>query len=182
MLSHVRDVVFPWLKSDLAAKGELFAQAMKDAVFIIPKGSLMTEIITPSISSTNSSKRKHRKDKPSMISRVLVRNTALRNCECREERPVPYASTIIQMMAAMLNPKLGETVCDPAGGTAGFLLAAYQQVLADNTSPQYRTTDRFGLIHGTRGDKITDSQHWDILKTILSLDLILTPPWFDSAS
>ena len=44
MLVHVRDVVFPWLKSDLAAKGDLFAQAMKDAVFIIPKGSLMVEM------------------------------------------------------------------------------------------------------------------------------------------
>ena len=68
------------------------------------------------------------------------------------------------MMATMLNPQLGETVCDPAGGTAGFLLAAYQQVLADNTSPQYRTTDRFGLTHGTRGDKITNDQHWDVLR------------------
>ena len=46
MLAHVRDVVFPWLKSDLAAKGELFAQAMKDAVFIIPKGSLMVEMVS----------------------------------------------------------------------------------------------------------------------------------------
>ena len=55
----------------------------------------------------------------------------------------------------MLNPKLGETVCDPAGGTAGFLLAAYQQVLAANTSEAHRSTDRFGLVHGTRGDKIT---------------------------
>ncbi|MEC7168646.1 MAG: type I restriction-modification system subunit M N-terminal domain-containing protein, partial [Candidatus Thermoplasmatota archaeon] len=44
MLIHVRDVVFPWLKSDLASKGDLFAQAMKDAVFIIPKGSLMVEM------------------------------------------------------------------------------------------------------------------------------------------
>ena len=33
MLGHVRDVVFPWLKSDLAAKGELFAEAMKDHFF-----------------------------------------------------------------------------------------------------------------------------------------------------
>ena len=37
---------------------------------------------------------------------------------------------IIQMMATMLDPQLGETVCDPSGGTAGFLLAAYQQVLS----------------------------------------------------
>ena len=44
MLVHVRDVVFPWLKSDLAAKGDLFARAMKDAVFLIPKGSLMVEM------------------------------------------------------------------------------------------------------------------------------------------
>ena len=32
MLAHISGVVFPWLKGELAAKGDLFAQAMKDAV------------------------------------------------------------------------------------------------------------------------------------------------------
>ena len=71
---------------------------------------------------------------------------------------------IIQMMAKMLDPKIGETVCDPAGGTAGFLLAAYQQVLSSNTSPSLKTVDRFGIEHGTRGDKITSETQWNLIK------------------
>ena len=46
MLGHVRDVVFPWMKTEVAAQGDLFAQAMGDAVFIIPKGSLMVEMVS----------------------------------------------------------------------------------------------------------------------------------------
>ena len=68
------------------------------------------------------------------------------------------------MMAKMLDPKIGETVCDPAGGTAGFLLAAYQQVLSSNTSPSLKTVDRFGIEHGTRGDKITSETQWNLIK------------------
>ena len=67
-------------------------------------------------------------------------------------------------MATIIEPKLGETVCDPAGGTAGFLLAAYHQVLAANTSDAHCSTDRFGIVHGTRGDKITSEQHWNVLR------------------
>lgn len=45
MLAHVRDVVFPWIKDDLGSKGDLFAAAMKDAVFIVPNGRLMVEMV-----------------------------------------------------------------------------------------------------------------------------------------
>ena len=41
MLVHVRD---PWIKKDVGEKGDLFAKAMKDAVFIIPNGRLMVEM------------------------------------------------------------------------------------------------------------------------------------------
>jgi len=165
MLGHVREIVFPWLKSDLAAKGELFAKAMKDAVFIIPKGSLMTEIVSTidklyELIEKETQKGQAFHDVQGDLYETLLSEIASagKNGQFRTPRH------IIQMMAAMLNPQLRETVCDPAGGTAGFLLAAYQHVLANNTSPQYQTTDRFGLTHGTRGDKITDGQLWDTLK------------------
>ena len=45
MLVHVRDVVFPWIKEDIGAQGDLFAEAMKDAVFLIPNSRLIIEMV-----------------------------------------------------------------------------------------------------------------------------------------
>ena len=165
MLEHVSRVVFPWLKSDIAAKGDLFAIAMKDAVFQIPKGSLMVEMVSTIdriyelIEKEQQSGQSFNDLQGDIYEEFLSEiATAGKNGQFRTPRH------IIQMMAAMLDPKIGETVCDPAGGTAGFLLASYRQVLASNTSDAYLTTDRFGITHGTRGDKITNEDHWKFLQ------------------
>ena len=44
MLEHVRDNVFPFIKG-LEGEGGNFAQYMQDAVFIIPKASLLVEAV-----------------------------------------------------------------------------------------------------------------------------------------
>ena len=36
---------------------------------------------------------------------------------------------LIQAMVDCINPQMGETVCDPACGTGGFLLAAYDTII-----------------------------------------------------
>lgn len=41
---------------------------------------------------------------------------------------------IIAMVVALVNPKPGMRICDPACGTAGFLIAAYNHILRENTS------------------------------------------------
>ncbi len=46
MLMHVRDVVFPFIKNIHDGEKTLFAQHMKDAVFMIPKPSLLQEAVT----------------------------------------------------------------------------------------------------------------------------------------
>jgi type I restriction enzyme M protein len=42
---------------------------------------------------------------------------------------------IIRAIVEMIDPKIGETVYDPAAGTAGFLVAAYNQIRLANSSP-----------------------------------------------
>ena len=165
MLAHVRDVVFPWIKDDLGSKGDLFAAAMKDAVFIVPNGRLMVEMVNTidaiyALIAKEEEKGQSFHDVQGDIYEEFLSEIASagKNGQFRTPRH------IIQMIATMLNPQLGDTVCDPAGGTAGFLLAAYQQVLVANTSPQHLSVDRFGITHGTRGDKITNDQHWDVLR------------------
>ncbi|OAI03581.1 restriction endonuclease subunit S [Methylomonas methanica] len=42
---------------------------------------------------------------------------------------------IIRSIVEIIDPKIGETVYDPAAGTAGFLVAAYNHIRLDNSSP-----------------------------------------------
>ena len=41
---------------------------------------------------------------------------------------------IIDMIVQLVDPQAGERICDPAAGTAGFLLAANDHILRNNTS------------------------------------------------
>ena len=47
---------------------------------------------------------------------------------------------IIDFIVAVIDPKKGETVLDPACGTAGFLISSYKHILAANTDPQGDST------------------------------------------
>jgi len=42
---------------------------------------------------------------------------------------------IIRAIAEIIDPKIGETIYDPAAGTAGFLVAAYNHIRLANSSP-----------------------------------------------
>ena len=43
---------------------------------------------------------------------------------------------IIRAIVEMIDPKIGETVYDPAAGTAGFLVAVYNHMRLANSSPR----------------------------------------------
>lgn len=64
---------------------------------------------------------------------------------------------IIKMMVEMLDPKFGIKICDPACGTAGFLVASYEHILRNNTSKELIRDGNFA------GDKLNENQ-WNILR------------------
>lgn len=68
------------------------------------------------------------------------------------------ARHIIRAMTKIIDPQLGETIYDPAAGTAGFLVAAYNHILLQNTSPgNVREVDLDGKIqHRGNGDKLSE--------------------------
>jgi len=68
------------------------------------------------------------------------------------------------MIVALVDPKLGEEVCDPACGTGGFLLGAYQHILTQHTSEALRQADESGMVRGLVGDRLTDPRQWQALK------------------
>ncbi|MCK4920232.1 MAG: N-6 DNA methylase, partial [Bacteroidales bacterium] len=71
---------------------------------------------------------------------------------------------IIQMMVELGNPNLGEKIGDPACGTGGFLLAAYQNILTQYTSEERKFTDENGFLKGTHADKLSNEKLWKQLK------------------
>ena len=42
---------------------------------------------------------------------------------------------IIDLITALVNPQPGQRICDPACGTAGFLISAFTHILRENTKP-----------------------------------------------
>ena len=68
---------------------------------------------------------------------------------------------IIRYMVAMVNPKIGETVFDPACGSGGFLLAAYEWIKLQNSD--HKLIEEYNNIKRGPGDKLSKKQ-WDFLQ------------------
>lgn len=67
---------------------------------------------------------------------------------------------IIRRIVEIIDPKIGETIYDPAAGTAGFLVAAYNHIRLDNSSPsaiQETEIDGKIQIRGL-GDQLSSAQ------------------------
>ena len=56
--------------------------------------------------------------------------------------------SLIQAMVDVAQPKIGETVCDPACGTGGFLLAAYDYMKNQSQDKEKRDFLRDKALHG----------------------------------
>lgn len=157
MLTHVRDKVFPFIKKLNTDTDNSFSKQMKDAVFIIPKPSLLVQAVE---TIEKLKIQEQNQDTQGDIYEYLLSElqTSGKNGQFRTPRH------IIKMMAALVNPKLGQTVLDPACGTGGFLIGAYQYMLKQHTSSKLITVDEDGSEHGLVGDKITDPKIWKHLK------------------
>jgi type I restriction enzyme M protein len=64
---------------------------------------------------------------------------------------------IIDMMVTLVNPQPGQLICDPACGTAGFLISAFNHILRRHTKP---ADLRRGIIDGT----LLKSAQWKFLE------------------
>lgn len=73
---------------------------------------------------------------------------------------------IIRAIVDLVDPKIGETVYDPAAGTAGFLVAAYEHIRLANSSPSGReVADLEGkTFERGYGDRLNQAQ-WRVLQT-----------------
>lgn len=155
-LKNVKEKVFPALK--LIGSGESsFAIQMENAEFKINKANMLLEVCKE-IDAMQISQYNH--DVQGDVYEYLLGylNIAGRNGQFRTPRH------IIRMMVQMIDPKVNERICDPAAGTCGFLVNAYQYVLENNTSKEILTYDEEGLPHNLMGD-LLDKRSEEFLQT-----------------
>lgn len=73
---------------------------------------------------------------------------------------------IIRMIVQLVNPKIGETILDPALGTGGFLIGAYEWIKLQNSDPANITERPNGngqVVKRGYGDRLNKTQ-WDFLR------------------
>lgn len=164
MLKHVQMKVFPYVKQ-VNGRNTVFTSHMEDAVFIIPKASLLVEAVSiidklyKEIESGMREGQIFHDTQGDMYEFLLAEIAAAgKNGQFRTPRH------IIQMMCELVDPKIPEVVCDPACGTGGFLLGAYQHILTQYTSKNNLHKDENGFMRGTLADKLTDERLWKQLK------------------
>jgi len=150
MLEHVRDNVFPFLRKLNGGKKSVYSKYMKDASFTIPTASLLAEAVK--IINDMHIKEQNRDVQGDLYEYLLGQlQTSGKNGQFRTPRH------IVKMMIEILDPKYGDKICDPACGTAGFLVASYEHILRNNTSKELLRAGNFA------GDRL-DENRWEVLR------------------
>src|SRR5690606_17976686 len=127
-----------------------FTKHMANAVFIMPKASLLVsainivEEIFKEIEKDATEGGHAFQDIQGDVYEMLLSEiaTAGKNGQFRTPRH------IIKLMAELVEPELGNRIADPACGTGGFLLGAYQYILTDlvrKKEPQKLEKDEDGF-------------------------------------
>src|SRR5690554_2280613 len=110
--------VFDHMK-ELGAKAGVFAQYMKGATFMIPTPRLLDQVVQ----MVDLIRMDDRDTKGDLYEYLLSKiSSAGTNGQFRTPRH------IIRMMVDMVDPQKGDTICDPAAGTSGFLVTAGEYI------------------------------------------------------
>ena len=141
MLEIVRDKVFPKIKT-LHDQGS-FAEHMKDAIFGVPSAKLLDQVVQL-LSAINMDDKDTKGDLYEYLLSKLQQSGV--NGQFRTPR------NLIQMMVELMQPKPGDTICDPSSGTCGFLMATAEYINQHHpkelTRPEHRTHYNSNLFTG----------------------------------
>jgi len=161
MLQHVQQRVFPFIKT-LSGEVSAFSRHMANAVFSIPSSNLLQRAVSDIDDIYLEIEREGREGGHlfqdvlgDIYERLLNElSSAGRNGQFRTPRH------IIKLLTELVNPKLGDRICDPACGTGGFLLDAYQYIVTQLSRQQDAADtswvpDADGFIRSCRGEVLT---------------------------
>ncbi len=127
MYRIVGERVFPFLRS-LGGDGSTYSHHMRDARFTIPTPALLARVVD----MLGDLPMEGRDTKGDLYEYMLSKiATAGQNGQFRTPRH------IIALMVEMTRPQPNDEICDPACGTAGFLVAAGEHVLREYPHVQH---------------------------------------------
>lgn len=115
---------FNFIKNVHADKNSAFSRYMNDAVFSIPTPSKLAQVISKLEDIYETSSHVKETDVKGDIYEYLLSKLSQQGTNGQFRTP----RHIIKMMVEMMDPTSKDLVCDPACGTAGFLLASAEHV------------------------------------------------------
>ena len=142
MYSNMTNKVFPFIKSEMHdGKDTAFARYMKDAIFMVPTARVLVKVVDALDSLDLNNKDIMGDVYEYLLSQIAQSGT---NGQFRTPRH------IIKMMVDLMQPKMEDTICDPAMGSAGFICAAaayvsdkYKSELMKTENKKHYTTTMF---------------------------------------
>lgn len=178
MLQHVQGKVFPFLK-DLNGAESNFTHHMKNAVFIIPKPALLVEAVKTIDEIFEVMEKDSRENGQAFqdiqgdVYEMLLAEiaTAGKNGQFRTPRH------IIKLMAELVQPQLGHKIADPACGTGGFLLGAYQYIvtqLAIKAGTKNLAPDEDGFVRTSVAAALTEKAQTILQESLYGYDIDAT--------
>lgn len=149
MRDLIADEIFPLIKNLNANKQSAFSRYMKDAVFKIESPQKVLTVLTSMnelYKLVDEEKKSSKLDLRGDIYEYMLGKLATSGDLGQFRTP----RHIIAMMVNLIKPTLDDKICDPACGTAGFLVEAgiylrehYKQELLNKNSLQYFNTNLF---------------------------------------
>lgn len=120
MYELMQTEIFPFIKNLHGNKESTYAKYMSDAIFKIPTPQLLSKIVDALDSLYIDMAKEIENDTKGDVYESLLSKLATAGVNGQFRTP----RHIIRMMVELLDPKPDDTICDPACGTSGFLVAS----------------------------------------------------------
>lgn len=120
MYSVMQEMVFPFIKNLHGNKESAYSKYMADAIFKLPTPLLLEKVVTAMDGIYEQVAQLKTADTRGDVYEYLLSKIATAGLNGQFRTP----RHIIRMMVELMQPKPSDTICDPACGTSGFLVAA----------------------------------------------------------
>ncbi|SCY63104.1 class I SAM-dependent DNA methyltransferase [Butyrivibrio sp. INlla14] len=118
MYNTVLNYVFPFIKTLHDDKDSAYSKYMDDAIFMIPTSLMLTKIVDEMDEMYHEMELTHSEDIRGDVYEYMLSSLATNGVAGMFRTP----RHIIKMMVELMDPKADDVICDPACGTAGFLI------------------------------------------------------------
>ena len=130
MYSTMQEFVFPFIKNLHGDKQSAYSRYMGDAIFKIPTPLMLERIVSAMDDIYEQMDQLQSADTRGDVYEYLLSKLATAGVNGQFRTP----RHIIRMMVELMQPTATDTICDPACGTSGFLVAAGEYLLEQHKS------------------------------------------------